>query len=185
MTVVCPCDAASTEWALRATVDLPGPLYLRLGRGREPDVYGDGAALELGRLSLLRDGGDLAIVANGVTVAPALEAAATLAREHGVEAAVADAHTIRPFDADGLCRLARRCGRVLVAEEHNVVGGVASACADALADRGVGGIRMERLGMPADEYALIGPPTGLYRHYGLDAAGIASRAMSLLERTGG
>jgi transketolase len=181
MTVVCPCDAASIEWALRATVDLPGPVYLRLGRGREPDVYADTHGLALGRLSVLRDGGDLVIVANGVTVAPALAAAATLAEEHGVHAAVVDAHTIRPFDADGLCELAARTRRLLVAEEHNVVGGVASACADALVDGEVAGVRMRRLGMPADEYALIGPPTALYRHYGMDEQGIVARAVALVE----
>ncbi len=183
MTVVCPCDAASTAWALRTTVDLDGPLYFRLGRGREPDVYDEATAadLELGRLARLRDGEDLAIVANGVTVAPSLAAADRLAAEHGLEAAVVDAHTISPFDADGLCRLAARTGRLLVAEEHNVVGGVATACADALVDGGVAGVPLARLGLPADEYALIGPPTALYRHYGLDADGIAAAGLALTE----
>ena len=111
----------------------------------------------------------MAIVANGITVAPALAAAERLAAEHGVEAAVVDAHTVRPFDSDGLCRLAARTGRLLVAEEHNVIGGVASACADALVDGRVPGVSVKRLGMPADEYSLIGPPTALYQHYGLDA----------------
>ncbi len=180
MTVLCPCDAASTERALTATVDRPGPIYFRLGRGREPDVYDAGApGFEVGRLGRLRDGGDLAIVANGITVAPALEAAERLAREDGIEAAVLDAHTVRPFDADTLCDVAARTGRLLVTEEHNVVGGVASACADALVDQGIGGVRLERLGMPADEYAIIGPPTHLYRHYGMDADGIFARARAL------
>jgi transketolase len=181
MTVVCPCDAASTGWALRATLDVPGPVYLRLGRGRDADVYpGDTPSLQLGRLSTLREGDDLAIVANGITVAPAVEAADRLAAE-GIDAAVVDAHTVRPFDADGLCALAARVGRVLVTEEHNVVGGLASACADAIVDGGVSGVRLDRLGMPADDYALIGPPTGLYRHYGMDADGIARRARELME----
>jgi transketolase len=183
MTVVCPCDAASTAWALRATADLDGPVYFRLGRGREPDVYDEAAAadLELGRLALLRDGEDLTIVANGVTVAPALAAADRLAAQHGLEAAVVDAHTIRPFDVDGLGAIAARTGHLLVAEEHNVIGGVASACADALVDGGLAGVRVARLGMPADEYALIGPPTALYRHYGLDADGIGAAAQALVE----
>jgi transketolase len=182
MTVICPCDAASTERALRATVDHDGPIYFRLGRGREPDVYAaEAPAFEVGRIATLRDGADLAIVANGVTVAPALAAAEQLAGE-GVEAAVLDAHTIRPFDAETLCAVAARSGRMLVAEEHNVVGGLASACADALVDGGVGGVRLARAGMPPDEYALIGPPTHLYRHYGLDAEGLAARARALLDR---
>jgi transketolase len=69
-----------------------------------------------------------------------------------------------------------------VAEEHNVYGGVATACADALVDGGIGGIKMERVGLPADEYALIAPPTTLYRHYGLDAEGLAAAARRLLAR---
>jgi transketolase len=182
MVVICPCDAASTAWALRTTVDHDGPVYFRLGRGREQDVYREQSAaeLELGRLSPLRAGDDLAIVANGVTVAPAVAAAERLATEEGIEATVVDAHTVRPFDTDGLCRLAARCGRLLVAEEHNIVGGVASACADALVDGGVSGVTLRRLGLPPDEYSLIGPPTALYKHYGLDVDGIASAALALM-----
>lgn len=183
MTVVCPCDAYSTARAITATVDLPGPLYLRVGRGREPDVYpADAANFEVGRLTCLREGGDLAIVANGVTVAAALSAAEALAVE-GIETAVLDAHTVRPFDADGLRAVAARTGRLLVAEEHNVIGGVASACADALVDGEVGGVKFARVGLPVDEYSLIGPPTHLYRHYGLDADGLAAAARLLLARS--
>jgi transketolase len=180
MTVVCPCDAASTARALADTVDHPGPIYFRLGRGREPDVYEPGAPdFEVGRIHVLREGRDLAIVANGITVSAALEAADALAVE-GIDAAVLDAHTVRPFDGRTICEVAARTGRLLVAEEHNVVGGVASACAEALVDGGVGGVRLARAGMPADEYALIGPPTHLYRHYRLDAEGLAARARELL-----
>lgn len=182
MTVICPADAASTEKALRTTVDLEGPIYFRLGRGREPDVYSPEAeAFEFGRLATLRDGGDLAIVANGITVAAALEAARRLSAD-GIEATVLDAHTVRPFDGETLCEVAARTGRLLVAEEHNVIGGIASACADALVDNGVGGVQMARLGMPPDEYALIGPPTHLYRHYDLDADGLEARARALLDQ---
>jgi transketolase len=180
MTVVCPCDAASTSRALIDTLDAPGPVYFRLGRGREPDVYDPGApGFELGRLARLVEGEDLTIVANGIAVPAALGAAEILARE-GVRAGVLDAHTVRPFDAEGLCAAASATRRLLVAEEHNVFGGVASACADALLDGGVDGVRMARAGMPADEYALIAPPTTLYRHYGLDADGLAASARRLL-----
>jgi transketolase len=181
MTVVCPCDAASTRRALTDTVDVPGPVYLRLGRGREPDVYADGApGFEVGRLTQLRTGADLTIVANGITVRAALDAAQRLEGQ-GISAAVLDAHTVRPFDADGLRAAAAATGRLLVAEEHNVIGGVASACADALADGGVSGVRMRRVGMPADEYSLIGPPTALWHHYGFDADGLADSARALLD----
>jgi transketolase len=180
LTVVCPCDATATEAALRQSADLPGPVYFRVGRGRDVDVYdGRPGAWRLGEAAVLREGGDLTIVANGVTVSGALEAAAALAAD-GVEATVIDAHTVRPFDDATIAEHAGRSGRLLVAEEHNVVGGVATACAEALVEHGLAGVRMARIGMPADEYSLIGPPTHLYRHYGMDGAGIEKKARELL-----
>ncbi len=181
MTVVCPCDATATEAALRQTADLPGPVYFRLGRGRDVDVYDalpDGT-WRLGEAAVLREGADLTIVGNGITVAAALEAAGALVAE-GIEVSVIDAHTVRPFDGATIVEYARRSGRLLVAEEHNVVGGVASACAEALVEHGCADVRMARIGLPADEYSLIGPPTHLYRHYGMDAAGIEKKARELL-----
>jgi transketolase len=180
LTVVCPCDATATEAALRQTADLPGPVYFRVGRGRDVDVYDERPGVwRFGEAAVLREGGDLTIVANGVTVSGALEAAAALATD-GVEATVIDAHTVRPFDDATIAEHAGRSGRLLVAEEHNVVGGVATACAEALVEHGLAGVRMARIGMPADEYSLIGPPTHLYRHYDMDGAGIEKKARELL-----
>lgn len=178
--VIGPADAASLTAALRQTVDVDQPIYFRIGRGRDVDVYErTGTRFEVGKLATVRAGTDVAVVANGVTLAPALEAAEALAGD-GVSVAVVDANTLRPFDAEGLCALAGRVPRILVAEEHNEYTGIASACADALVDGGVSGVRLSRLGMPKDEYALIGPPSRLYEHYGLDAAGITARLRDLL-----
>jgi transketolase len=181
LTVVCPCDATAMEAALRQTADLPGPVYFRIGRGRDADVYDalPDAHWTLGEAAVLREGADLTIVANGITVAAALEAAGALVAD-GIEASVIDAHTVRPFDDATIAEYAGHSGRLLVAEEHNVVGGVASACAEALVRNGLAGVRMARIGMPPDEYSLIGPPTHLYRHYGMDAAGIETKARELL-----
>ena len=181
LTVVCPCDATATEAALRQTADLPGPVYFRVGRGRDVPVYDalPECPWKFGEATVLREGSDLTIVANGVTVSGALEAARALVAE-GIEASVIDAHTVRPFDGATIAEYAGRSKRLLVAEEHNVVGGVASACAEALVEHGLADVRMARIGMPADEYSLIGPPTHLYRHYGMDAAGIETKARELL-----
>jgi transketolase len=181
LTVVCPCDATATEAALRQTAELPGPVYFRLGRGRDVDVYDSlpAGTWRFGEAAVLREGSDLTIVANGITVSAALDAATALGAE-GVAVSVIDAHTVRPFDGTTIAEYAGRSGRLLVAEEHNVVGGVASACAEALVEHGLAGVKMERIGMPADEYSLIGPPTHLYRHYGMDAAGIETKARELL-----
>jgi transketolase len=181
MTVVCPCDATATEAALHQTADLPGPVYFRLGRGRDVPVYDalPDAHWAFGEAAVLREGRDLTIVANGITVAAALEAAGKLSGDH-IEASVIDAHTVRPFDGATIAEYAGRSRRLLVAEEHNVVGGVASACAEALVEHGLADVKLARIGMPADEYSLIGPPTHLYRHYGMDADGIEAKARELL-----
>lgn len=180
LTIVCPCDATATQMTLVQTVDTSGPVYFRLGRGRETDVYPiDGVSYCVGTIAVLREGRDACIVANGITVSSAMQAAEVLSNE-GINVAVLDAHTMRPFDAETFCEYAAACGKVLVAEEHNIYGGVASACADALVDCGMSGVKLHRLGMPPDDYALIGPPTHLYRHYGLDADGIESAMRRLL-----
>ncbi len=181
LTVVCPCDATATEAALRQTADLPGPVYFRVGRGRDADVYDSRPAgtWRFGEAAVLREGDDLTIVGNGITVSAALQAARALAAE-GVEATVIDAHAVRPFDDATIAEHTARSRRLLVAEEHNVVGGVASACAEALVEHGLADVKLARIGMPADEYSLIGPPTHLYRHYGMDADGIEAKARELL-----
>lgn len=183
LTVIGPCDASSTEMALQQTVETEGPVYFRLGRGREPDVYGHAdQRFEVGRCATLREGGDLTIVVNGITVSAALEAAERLAAD-GIEAGVIDAHTLRPFDSETVIESVARSGRLLVAEEHNTVGGLASLCVESIGEAGLS-VAIERIGMPVDEYALIGPPFHLYKHYEMDAAGIESRARAMLEGTG-
>jgi len=174
VTVVAPCDARSLDAALRQTVEVAGPVYLRLGRGRDPDVY-DGGTIGAWRLGLahrLAEGADLAVLAYGATVAPALEAARAAAAD-GVAVGVADVHTLKPLDSGAVARAALARHGILVAEEHNTIGGLATAVADVLADGGISA-RLHRIGIP-DEYAPVGPPTHLYRHYGLDAPGILAR----------
>lgn len=179
LTVVSPCDGHSLEQLIRQTVDHPGPVYFRLGRGREPRVHAPGSdIIRLGRAALLRDGSDVAIVATGIAVGFALEAAAQLAGQ-GVDATVIDMHTIKPIDADAIVSAAGRTGALLTVEEHNIIGGLGGAVAEVLAEAGVS-CRFRRHGI-RDAYSLIGPPTHLYRHYGLDGAGIATEVRALLE----
>lgn len=172
--IVCPADARSLEWSLRQTVDLPGPIYFRLGRGREPDVYQPKDKWEFGKISLLRDGKDALILANGIMVGAACQAAELLAKD-GIDVTVADIHTLNPLDTNGLLSLVKPQSTVFVAEEHNTRGGVASIVADTMIDAEVSNIRLVRIGLPPDEFAIIGPPYYLYQHYGLDGAGLARR----------
>lgn len=179
MKIVCPADAYSLEHALRQTVDLPGPIYFRLGRGRESNIYRSEDKWEFGKISVLRNGNDGLILANGIMVGAAYQAADMLAKD-GINVTVADIHTIQPLDIEGLLSLVKKQRTVFVAEEHNTRGGVATMVADTMVDARVNGVRLIRIGLPSDEYAIIGPPFYLYKHYGLDGAGLAQRVRQTL-----
>jgi transketolase len=179
MTVLAPADSASLAAAVRAAARWPGPIYLRVGRGREPDVYtaADVEAFEIGTAIEHGAGGDLTIIATGSSVHPALEAAALL-RDRGHDVGVLDMHTVKPLDVGALARAAEHTSALLTVEEHNVIGGLGGAVAEAIADLGAA-VRLRRHGLQ-DEYSLIGPPTHLLRHYRLDGPGIAATAAEFL-----
>ncbi|MCW2994714.1 MAG: transketolase [Conexibacter sp.] len=177
LSVVAPADAAELAAALRATVDHPGPIYFRLGRGREPRVYEDGTEFVLGEARSHYEGSELTVVATGSTVHPALMAVEAL-RARGQDVGLLAVPTIKPFDRERVLAAAQGSRRLLTVEEHNVVGGLGGAVAEVLAQAGAG-TPLTCHGIP-DEYCLIGPPTHLYRHYRLDAEGIEAVAQELL-----
>lgn len=179
MTVVAPADAVQMGQALRAYADHPLPVFFRMGRGREPQVYAEDAPFEPGRAIVHAAGADLTLVSGGSTLHATLEAAESL-RAEGLEVGVIDLHTIKPIDADAILAAAEGTALMMSVEEHNVLGGLGSAVAEVLSEAGVG-VRLHRHGI-RDEYAPIGPPTHLYRHYRLDAPGIAQEARDLLAR---
>jgi transketolase len=173
LTVLSPSDAACTESLLRGTVDHPGPIYFRLGRGREPDVYTDGLTPPTGpgAPTVLREGRDVLLVATGFPVGNAVAAADALAAD-GLSVTVLDAHTLKPFDADAVAGHAAGHRAVVTVEEHNVLGGLGTMVVEAVASRGVA-VPVHKHGLQ-DQFSLIGPPAHLYRYYGLDATGIAT-----------
>lgn len=179
LTVLAPADAAQLSSMIRASVDVPGPIYFRVGRGRDPQVYSaeDLIGFELGKAITHSAGTDLTIVTTGSMVHPSLEAAKAL-RAEGRSVGVIDMHTIKPFDADTIAALAGKTNTILTVEEHNVIGGLGGAVAEVLAETG-NSPRLFRHGIP-DEYAPVGPPTHLYTHYRLDADGIAAVAREQL-----
>jgi transketolase len=176
MTVIAPSDPAQFGAAIRATVNHPGPIYFRAGRGRDPVIYPDGVEFELGRGIWHARGNDLTLIATGSSVHPTLEAAEQL-RQAGISVGVIDMHTIKPLDRDAVLEAARS-GRIMTVEEHNVIGGLGGAVAEVLADAGTPA-RLYRHGMQ-DQYSLVGPPTHLYNHNELDADGIARVAERFL-----
>lgn len=193
LTILSPAGAAATEALLRGTVDHDGPIYFRLGRGREDDVYAaaqdrgstpaaPAAPTAPGAPTELTAGDDVLLVGTGLTTGSAVGAAERLAAD-GVAVGVVDVHTLKPFDGAAMARLAAGYRAVVTVEEHTVEGGLGSIVVEALARR--------RVFTPVfthglqDEFALIGPPNHLYRYYGLDADGVATvarRAVDAVDR---
>jgi transketolase len=172
LTVACAADGNQLRAMLRASLDVPGAIYLRLGRGRDPEVYpavpGDFA---FGRSVRLREGTAATIITTGSQVRPSLDAADLLAGD-GLAVRVVDMHTIKPLDTAAVLDAASQTDGIITVEEHNIIGGLGSAVAEVLADHRSGAAFL-RHGI-SDEYVLIGPPAALYAHYQLDAPGIAA-----------
>jgi transketolase len=177
LTVVCATDANHLRAILRESLTHDGAMYIRLGRGRDPEVYEEVPKLTFGKSIKLRSGSDLAIVATGSEVYPSLEAATQLASS-GIHASVYDFHTLKPFDFDALSEIASH-GNILTVEEHNRTNGLGTAFAEALMDGGLGHTRLYRHGIP-DVHVPVGPPASLYAHYRLDSAGIFEVAQEFL-----
>jgi len=184
MGLMVPRDERELAAMLALAVNHPGPIALRYPRGQgsgvpldweiEPVVYG--------RAEILREGRDLLILAVGAMVQPSLEAAEAMGRE-GIEAAVVNARFVKPLDADRIGTLARVCGgRVLCVEENSVLGGFGSAAAELLAEAGLPGLCLKRLGIP-DAPVEHGTQAELRQDLGLDGAGIRRAALALLGRT--
>jgi len=183
MTVLAPADPAQLAALVEASVDVDGPVYLRMGRGREPLVYDAATAADvrIGRAVVHGFGSDVTLVATGTMVHPALEAVRLL-RDRGIDAGVVDMHTVKPLDVDAVLAAARASSLLVAVEEHNVVGGLGGAVAETLTEHGAA-VRLVRHGV-RDHYVPVGPPTHLYRHLGLDADGIAERVVTALNGEG-
>ncbi len=177
LTVVCVTDANHLRAVLRESLDFPGAMYLRLGRGRDPEVYSEVPTIRFGEAIQLRGGSDLTILSTGSEVYPSLRAAESLG-EQGVSVAVWDVHTVKPLDLAAVAAAAAT-GVVLTVEEHNRTNGLGTAVAEALFEGGFRDVKFYRHGVP-DEHVPIGPPGALYAHYQLDAPGIEAVALKLL-----
>ncbi len=181
LTVVAPTDAAMLSAAIRASVGWEQPIYYRIGRGREPDVYTreELRDFEFGRAIWHCWGGEAVVIATGSMVAPAREAVERL-RDEGRDVGLLDMHTIKPLDRQAILMASAGGAPLITVEEHNTIGGLGGAVAEVLAEKGSRS-RLRRHGIP-DVYSLIGPPTHLYRHYGLEGAGIEAVVREELER---
>ena len=179
MTVICPADDVEARAAVRAAFAMEGPVYLRFGRLAVP-VFHDEANyhFEIGKGEQITDGNDIAIIATGLMVNEARIAAEQLAAE-GIHARVINIHTIKPLDEEIILKAAKECGKVITAEEHNVIGGLGEAVCAVLSEKLPTPVR--RVGVQ-DKFGCSGPAWDLLREYGLDAATICKTAHEMLNK---
>ncbi len=175
MAVVQPADAVETERAVEYLVRHRGPVFLRLTRQKLEDVNPPDYRFEFGRGVILKEGGDVTLLATGGVVWEALKAAEALAAR-GFAARVVNIHTIKPLDEDVILDSLRRTRGIVTVEDHGIHGGMGSAVAEAAAQAGAGFVR--RIGVR--DFAESGDPAGLYRKYGLSAEHIVAEAEKLL-----
>ena len=178
MNVVVPCDIVEAEAAMVTAAQDAEPWYIRVGRPKLPVVYADGPRFELGRADLLREGSDVALLACGLLVEPALRAAEGLAAE-GIEARVLNMASLKPLDEAAIIAAARETGAIVAAEEHNVIGGLGSAVARVLALHSPA--PMEQVGV-ADRFGESGPWQTLLERFELTPAAIANAARRAIAR---
>ena len=177
LTVVVPADGPEAAHAVRAAAAHSGPVYIRMSRMPVSVVHPPGHTFKIGRAARLRDGGDVTLVANGVMVERALEAADELSGR-GVEARVLNMATVRPLDRDAVAAAARETGAIVTVEEHTVHGGLGSAVAEAVVASHP--VPMKILGFPG-VFAPTGSASFILEHFGLTPAGIRDAALELLE----
>jgi len=178
MTVISPADPVETALATRAILEFDGPVYMRTGRSPAKRLFGEDHVFQIGKGQILRDGADVTIVACGVEVARALEAAALLSTD-GIAARVVNMATIKPIDTDLLARCAEQTGAVVTAEDHNIFGGLGSAVAEAIVQTHP--CPIEFVGVK-DMFGASGEPEELAEHFGLTAPFIAVAAKRAIAR---
>ena len=179
MTVICPADDIEAKAAVKAAYELEGPVYLRFGRLAVPIVNDNSDyKFEIGKGVKLLDGSDVTIIATGLEVAYALDAAEMLAAQ-GISVAVVNMHTIKPLDKELVLAEAARTKRIVTVEEHSVLGGLGGAVAEVLSENACAPLL--RIGVN-DVFGESGPATELVSKYGLDAEGICGSVTKWIKK---
>ena len=178
MTIICPADDVEAKAAVKAAYEMDGPVYLRFGRLAVP-VINDTPdyKFEIGKGVTLREGKDVTIVATGLCVNSALEAAELLAKD-GIEAKVINIHTIKPLDEELIVTAAKETGKVVTVEEHSVIGGLGGAVCEVLGEKAP--VPVKRIGVN-DVFGESGPAVKLIEKYGLDGNGVYSSVKAFCE----
>ncbi|MBE5881385.1 MAG: transketolase family protein [Lachnospiraceae bacterium] len=178
MTVIVPSDDIEAKAAVRAALEIEGPVYLRFGRAAVPVINErDDYKFEVGKGVLLREGKDVTIIASGICVESALGAAEKLAAD-GIDAEVINIHTIKPLDEELVLASAKKTGKVVTVEEHSVIGGLGSAVCDVLSEKAP--TKVCKIGV-YDRFGESGPAAALVEKYGLDAQGVYAKTKEFLK----
>ena len=168
MTVICPADDVEAKAAVKAAYEMEGPVYLRFGRLAVPVFHAEDFKFQIGKGEILKDGKDVAIIANGLLVYEAIKAAEELA-EAGIDAMVINMATIKPLDEELVIEAAKKCGKVITCEEHSVIGGLGEAVCSVLSEKLPTPVK--RIGVN-DEFGHSGPAVKLLEQFGLCASNI-------------
>ena len=177
MTVIMPADYYSARKLVRAAAEFDGPVYLRFTRDAVPVIYDEGDSFVIGKAKQLRQGKDVAIIANGDTVRLAIQAAEALAAQ-GIEARVLDMHTIKPLDTEAVMDCIENIGRIVTVEDHNILNGLGSAVCELAAEAGKG--KVKRLGIQ-DQFGMSAPYERLLAMNGITVENIVDSAKALLK----
>ena len=173
MVVMSPADDVEAKAMVKAAYEHEGPVYMRFGRAAVPVFHEEGMKFEIGKGEILRDGTDVAVIANGLMVYEAIVAAEKLAAE-GISAMVINMATIKPLDEELVLAAARKCGRVITCEEHSVIGGLGEAVRSLLSEKLPTPVK--RIGVN-DEFGHSGPAAALLKQFGLSAEHITETAL--------
>ena len=174
MTVIVPADGIETANAVKACVEYPGPVYIRIGRGFEPRFYEkEENGFKIGKAIEVAEGTDITLICCGITVLQAFEAARFLKEKDGLSVRVLNMHTITPLDEDAVRKAIEETRSIITFEDHNIHGGLGSAVADVIASSGKG-CAFTKVGIP-DCYCEVGYPEDLYSHYKIDTDGIIEK----------
>ena len=173
MVVMSPADEVEARAMVKAAYEHDGPVYMRFGRSAVPVIHEEGTPFAIGKGEILRDGSDVAIIANGLLVYEAMVAADKLA-ENGIHAMVINMATIKPLDEELVLSAARKCGRVITCEEHSIIGGLGEAVCSLLSEKLPTPVR--RIGVN-DVFGHSGPAGALLKEFGLSAEHIAEVAV--------
>ena len=175
MTVICPADDVEAKQAVEAAYKMDGPVYLRFGRLAVPVFHGEDYKFEIGKGEVLREGKDVAIIANGLLVYEAILAGEELAKA-GIDAMIINMPTIKPLDEELVIAAAKKCGKVITCEEHSVIGGLGEAVAACLSENCP--TLVKRIGVN-DEFGHSGPAAELLKQFGLSSENIVATAKEL------